>query len=98
MGPRLVNPTGLADNGSRRLPQKAFENYRPSPTVSPYTLLNATTDNGTVNPYMAYVRPAEEQQQFSQELGRAASNAANQPAPVYPPVFQNYGSYYPPVR
>jgi len=102
LGPRLVNPAGLADNGGRRLPpQKPFETYRPSPSVSPYALLNANTDNGTVNPYMSYVRPAEEQQQVSQELDRAASNTgipANQPAPYYPPVFQNYGSYYPAVR
>jgi hypothetical protein len=101
IGPRL-NPALLAENGVRRsLPQKAFENFRPSPSVSPYALLNSNTDNGTINPYMAYVRPAEEQQQASQELERApgkSGNGANQPAPNYPPAFQNYGSYYPTAR
>ena len=98
LGPHL-NPAGLAENSSRHaLPQKAFENYRQSPSVSPYALLNASTDNGTISPYMSYVRPAEEQQQASQEMDRATNNAANQPAPTYPPVFQNYGSYYPAAR
>ena len=80
-----LNPPGQAENSSRHaLPQKAFENYRQSPSVSPYALLNASTDNGTISPYMSYVRPAEEQQQASQEMDRATNNAANQPAPTLP--------------
>ena len=77
-------------------PQKVFENYRAAPTQSPYALLNASTDNGTINPYMAYVRPQQEQQANQSERGANDSgNMSDQPAPSYPPVFQNYGSYYP---
>ncbi|MGO9115954.1 MAG: hypothetical protein ACLP9L_42660 [Thermoguttaceae bacterium] len=95
LGPRR-DLAGPAENGNRRLPnQKPFDHYRPGPTTSPYQLLDSTTNNGTVNPYMAYVRPAEQQQQANQELDRAMNNSDDQPAPVYPRAFQNYGSYYP---
>ena len=57
-------------------------------------LLNGSTNNGTVNPYAAYVRPAQDQQRAVQELDQA-ENAADQPGPIYPRAFQNYGSYYP---
>ena len=68
--PRL-NTAVSGDNGGRRLPpQKVFENYRAAPTQSPYALLNASTDNGTINPYMAYVRPQQEQQANQSERGR----------------------------
>ncbi len=84
-----------AESANRRSSQKAFGNYRPGPTTSPYQLLDSTTDNGTVSPYMAYVRPAEQQQQALQQFDRAMGNGDDQPAPNYPRVFQNYGSYYP---
>ncbi len=85
---------GPSENTSRRSNQKAFANYRPGPTTSPYQLLDSTTDNGTVNSYTNYVRPAEERQQAQQEFDRTMSND-DQPAPVYPRAFLNYGSYYP---
>ena len=94
LGPRR-DLSGAAENGNHRSSQKVFDHYRPGPTTSPYQLLDSTTNNGTVNPYIAYVRPAEERQQSSQELDRAMSNSDDQPAPVYPRAFQNYGSYYP---
>jgi hypothetical protein len=101
LGPR-VNSGATAENGGHRPSnQKAFEHYRAEPAVSPYTLLNSNTDNGTINPYMAYVRPAQEQQQANQDFDRAASNSdggANQPAPGYMRAFQNYGAYYPTGR
>ena len=97
-GPRRES-AGLTDNGGRRFAnQKAFGTYRSPPATSPYLLLNGNTNNGTISPYTAYVRPAEEQQQASQELGGPTSilqNGGNPPAPTYPPAFQNYGSYYP---
>ena len=84
---------------SHHLPsQKAFDHYRPAPATSPYALLGASTNNGTVNTYAAYVRPAQEQQRANQQLERAANNsdsASDQPAPTYPPVFLNSGPYYP---
>ena len=94
------SPAGLAENAGRRLPsQKPFENYRPSPPPSPYLLLDAPSNNGTVNAYTAYVRPAQEQQRASQQqfddAAGGTENAGYQPAPVFPPAFQNYGSYYP---
>jgi hypothetical protein len=93
-GPR-VNSALFAENSSHRATnQKAFEGYRSTPATSPYTLLNANTDNGTINPYTAYVRPAQEQQQAGHDMDRA-DGAADQPAPLYPPAFQNYGSYFP---
>ncbi len=97
LGPRR-DTAGLAENGGRRLPSKAFDNYRSAPATSPYLLLNGATNNGTISPYVAYVRPAEEQQRGSQESDGPTSilqNGGNPPAPTYPPVFQNYGSYYP---
>ena len=91
MGPQQ----DAADNGGRRATgQKAFDHYRAAPGTSPYMLLNGSTNNGTVNPYAAYVRPAQDQQRAAQELDQA-ENAADQPGPVYPRAFQNYGSYYP---
>lgn len=96
-GPRR-DASGQAENGGRRSQsQKAFSSYNVTPAVSPYMLLSSPTANGTISPYMAYVRPIQEQQRASQELDRAASNAGgggDQPAP-YPPVFQNYGTYFP---
>jgi hypothetical protein len=87
--------TGLAENGDHRFPSaKAFEHYRPAPAVSPYQLINSNTSDGTISPYMAYVRPAQDQQRANQELDRMG-DAVDQPAPAYPRVFQNYGSYYP---
>jgi hypothetical protein len=90
---------GLADNGSHRFSNpKAFDNYRPAPATSPYLLLNSSTDNGTISTYTAYVRPAQDQQRASQELDAGSGilqNGGNPPPPTYPPVFQNYGSYYP---
>ncbi len=84
-----------ADNGGRRSTgQRAFDHYRAAPGTSPYMLLNGSTNNGTVNPYAAYVRPAQDQQRAVQELDQA-ENAADQPGPIYPRAFQNYGSYYP---
>jgi hypothetical protein len=98
---RSVGPAGMgprqdtADSGVRRATgQKAFDHYKPAPAASPYTLLNGATNNGMVNPYIAYVRPAQEQQRALQELDQA-ENSADQPGPVYPRAFQNYGSYYP---
>jgi hypothetical protein len=93
LGPRR-DLTASAETGNRRSNPKAFDHYKPAPTTSPYQLLDSTTNNGTVNPYIAYVRPAEMQQQANQELERTMSNE-DQPAPVYPRAFQNYGSYYP---
>jgi hypothetical protein len=95
-GPR-VNPALFAENSSHRpANQKAFEGYRSTPAISPYTLLNANTDNGTINPYVAYVRPAQERQQGDHDMERGGTDgAADQPAPLYPPAFQNYGSYFP---
>jgi hypothetical protein len=96
-GPRLT-PAAPAENGNRRLPsQKPFENYRSPPAVGPYALLGANTNNGTLSPYMAYVRPAEEQQQVFDRASNS-ENAADQPAPSYPPAFLNYGTYYPAGR
>ena len=97
-GQRL-NAAGLAENSRRLSNQKPFEHYASPPTTSPYALLGASTNNGTVDPYTAYVRPAQEQQQqANQEFDRSTSNAQNapdQPAPVYPAVFLNNGAYYP---
>jgi hypothetical protein len=90
MGPRQDG----ADNSTRHpMGQKVFDHYRPAPATSPYMLISGSTNNGTVNPYMAYVRPAEEQQRAVQELEQAQNS--DEPAPVYPRAFQNLGSYYP---
>ena len=40
----------------------------PSPGVSPWMLLYARTNNGTISPYFAYVLPALQQQQFNQRV------------------------------
>lgn len=93
-GQRLNSP-GLAESGGyRAASQKPFGHYSSAPASSPYTLLSASTDNGTVNPYVAYVRPAQEQQQANQDIERAA-NGPNQTGPVYPAVFLNTSQYYP---
>ena len=89
---------GMVDNGHRLPPHKAFDSYHPAPAVSPYMMLGAGTNNGTVNTYAAYVRPALDQQRANQEFERTATdleNSSDQPAPTYPPVFLNSGSYYP---
>jgi len=87
--------TGMAESGDHRFSgAKAFEHYRPAPAVSPYQLINSNTSDGTISPYMAYVRPAQDQQRAGQEFDRM-ENAADQPAPNYPRVFLNYGPYYP---
>src|SRR5208283_165649 len=58
--PRFI-PAGLAENRNRRLPnQKPFSQYNSGPGVSPYNLLNAGTNDGTVSTYMSYVRPAQD--------------------------------------
>ena len=97
-GPRL-SPADQAENSGRRASsQKPFDHYAATPTTSPYTLLGASTNNGTVNTYAAYVRPAMDQQQANQEFDRAASgmqNGPDQPAPTYPAYFLNSGPYYP---
>jgi len=83
------------DSGDHRYrTSRPFDHYRQGPTVSPYQLLDASTGGGTVNTYMAYVRPMQEQQRAVQDYDRMEA-AGDQPAPVYPRVFQNYGSYYP---
>ena len=77
------SPAGLAENGGRRLPgQKLFDNYKPTPAESPYLLLNSPSNNGTISPYMTYVRPAQERQQVNLEFGGAASG---------PVALPNYG-------
>ena len=81
--------------------QKPYANVRPAPATSPYMLLDGSTNNGTIDPYTAYVRPAEQQQQqqqSGQDSGRAMQRTDepdDQPAPYFPPAFLNYGSYYP---
>ena len=72
---------GQADNSGRRLPsQKPFDNYKPAPAESPYLLLNCPTDNGTISPYMTYVRPAQEQQRANLEFGGGTSSQAALPS------------------
>ncbi len=93
MAPRhdTASPT---ENGRRSSTQKPFDHYSTTPAVSPYTLLDANTNNGTVNTYSAYVRPLQEQERANHELSYE-QNANNQPAPTYPPCFLNNGPYYP---
>ena len=94
MGPRN-DLAASAENGGRRRPTKRLLTVTgPAPATSPFMLLNSTTNNGTINPYTAYVRPVQDQQRVSQEMDQA-ENAADQPAAVYPRAFQNYGSYFP---
>jgi hypothetical protein len=98
-GPRRDQAVASGDNGIRRLvPQKPFEHYAPASATSPYMLMDSPTANGTISPYMAYVRPAQEQMLANRELDRAAGDGqggSDQPGPSYPRFFLNYGSYYP---
>jgi hypothetical protein len=93
------DPVAQAENGGRRSSgQKVFDNYKASPTMSPFLMLDSPTSNGTVNAYTAYVRPAEDQQRANQEFDAEPGNlqnSASPPPPSYPPVFQNYSGYYP---
>ena len=88
-------PAGSADNNNRRLAsQKPFDNYQSTPAVSPYLRLNSPTANGTISPYMVYVRPAQEQQQAGLQFGGMTSSAGgtvNQPAPGYAAAVPSYG-------
>jgi hypothetical protein len=100
-GPQRYNSPAIvvSNAGNRSGAQKSFDHYNPNPSASPYMMLNASSANGTVNTYTAYVRPAEEQQRANQEEERAMSNlegvAQPGPIPSYPPAFLNYGTYYP---
>jgi hypothetical protein len=55
-----------ASAGRSSAGQKPFENVKPTPTTSPYLLLYSSTNNGTISPYAAYVRPAQQQEQLNQ--------------------------------
>jgi hypothetical protein len=89
------NAAGLAQSHSA--PQKPFSHYSPPPGTSPYMMLNASTADGTVNTYTAYVRPALDQQRENQAADRAWSRMDDDDTPpaYYPPAFMNLGSYYP---
>ena len=90
------DPAGPSENGTGRSPgQRPFDHYKPSPATSPYLLLNSTTNNGTISTYNAYVRPAKEHNQERDGAANNLEDGSDQPGPVYPRFFQNYGSYYP---
>jgi hypothetical protein len=90
---------GMTENGGRHSgSQKSFDRYNPSPSTSPYAMLNASTADGTLNTYTAFVRPAQDQQRVNQDEERALSveeGGQPGPPPSYPPAFLNYGSYFP---
>ncbi len=47
---------------------KPFNGYQPPSGYSPWMALNASTNNGTLNPYTAYVQPAVSQQNFNSHV------------------------------
>ena len=77
------DPQGPSDGNARRtVSQKPFERFTGGPGTSPYLLLDSPSANGTISPYMAYVRPAQEQEQANREIerGGSADNGSDQPA------------------
>jgi hypothetical protein len=69
-------------------PSKPFNNYQAPSGYSPWNNLTLPTNNGTTNPYTAYVRPAMEQQTFNSHIseqinGVQTQQRAYQGTPMY---------------
>jgi hypothetical protein len=90
---------------------KPYSDYRPPSGYSPWNNLNLPTNNGTVNPYTNYVRPAMDQQTFNahvseqingvQTMQRYGAGTPGMEVPMSgpglanPQIFQNYMNFYP---
>ena len=78
--------------------QKPFERWQAPSPISPYQYLyGQPTDNGTINPYMAYVRPIQQQQQTNQRLG-AEINGVQSTMQGHVPTNRGYEQEQPGVR
>lgn len=72
---------------------KPFSDYQRPNGYSPWNLLNQSTNNGTLSPYTAYVRPAMDQQMFNSHISEQINNVRTQ-QPYYsgtPGVETNLG-------
>ena len=89
---------------------KPYSNYQPPSGYSPWMNLYQPTNNGTIDPYTAYVQPALNQQNFNAHVSEQINGVQNLqrgygPMPgnevpmgngmADPRIFQNYKGYYP---
>jgi len=57
---------------------KAFSNYQAPSGYSPWNNLTLPTNNGTTNPYTAYVKPAMDQQMFNSHISEQINGVQTQ--------------------